>query len=146
MMLKNLFAITLIAAVAAGIVYANQTPSNTVVIPVNKLPANDGKQMYVSYCAPCHGVDGRGQGPVAVALKRQPANLSILTKNNGGKFPANHVISVLQFGTTNPSHGTAQMPVWGPAFGAMDSSISQSDMRALRIRNLSYYLQSLQQK
>ena len=68
-MLKNLFLAGLAAAVVAGVGYANQPIAKTVIIPVSKVPANNGKQMYVNYCAPCHGVDGKGNGPVAAALK-----------------------------------------------------------------------------
>jgi mono/diheme cytochrome c family protein len=147
-MLKNIFGVTLAAALAVGVVYANQTASNTLVVPVNKAPANNGKQMYASFCAPCHGLDGRGQGPMAAALKQQPTNLALLSKNNGGKFPDIHIVSVLQFGAANPSHGTAQMPVWGPVFSKLDeSNPSQSDeLRSLRINNLSEYLRTLQEK
>ena len=144
-MLKYIFGITLATAIAAGVVYASQSTSNTLVIPVSKVPANDGEQMFVDYCASCHGLDGKGKGPVAIAIKQQPTDLTLLSKNNGGKFPATHVVSVLQFGTANPAHGTAQMPVWGPALGTIDSSMTQKDARAIRIRNLSLYLQSLQQ-
>ena len=74
--------------------------------------------MYVNYCAPCHGVDGKGNGPVAAALKTQPTNLAVLSKNHGGKFPSTHIASVLQFGTAHPAHGSAEMPLWGPALGS----------------------------
>ena len=85
-MVRNLFFAALAVALLAGIGYANQSTSRKVVIPISRTPASSGKQMYVSYCAPCHGVDGRGQGPVASALKKQPADLALLSKNNGGKF------------------------------------------------------------
>jgi len=146
-MLKNLTFIALTAVAAVGIGYANQSTPDHVVVKVTKVPANDGRQMYVSYCAPCHGLDGRGQGPVAPALKRQPTNLALLSKNNGGKFPASHVVSILQFGSANPAHGTAEMPVWGHRFAEMDATLMpQSDVRMLRISNLSAYLRSLQEK
>ena len=146
-MLKNLFLAGLAAAVIVGVGYANQsTAKKTVVIPVTKAPANDGKQMYVNYCAPCHGVDGRGNGPVASALKKQPTNLAALSRNHGGKFPSTHIVSVLQFGATNPSHGSAEMPVWGPMLGTVDTAANEASQRALRISNLSRYLQSLQEK
>ena len=144
-MVRNLFFAALAVALLAGIGYANQ-PASKVVISVSRVPANSGKQMYVNYCAPCHGVDGRGNGPMAAALKSQPANLAILARNNGGKFPSLHLMSVLEFGAANPSHGTAQMPVWGPVFRSMDSAELPLDFKALRISNLSGYLQTLQTK
>lgn len=145
-MLRNLFLAGLAAVVIAGVGYANQSTTKTVVIPVSKAPVNNGEQMYVSYCAPCHGVDGRGNGPVAAALKTQPTNLAALSRNHGGKFPSTHIVSVLQFGTTHPAHGSAEMPLWGPALGSVDSAPSENDVRALRISNLSRYLQTLQEK
>jgi mono/diheme cytochrome c family protein len=144
-MLKNLFLITLAAAIAAGIGYADQ-PSGKVVVPVSKTPANNGKQMYMSYCATCHGEYGKGNGPVAPALKRQPTDLSFLSKRHGGKYPAEHVAAVLQFGTGNAAHGIASMPVWGPVFGKMDTSSTQQETVELRISNLNRYIELLQEK
>jgi mono/diheme cytochrome c family protein len=144
-MLKNLFFVAFAAAVAVGIGYADQSKSN-VVVPVKKTQANDGKQMYMSYCAPCHGSDGKGNGPVAPALKSQPTNLTFLSRDNGGKYPEMHVQAVLQFGSENSSHGTAQMPVWGPVLVKMDPNSTQGNLSTLRINNLSKYLESLQAK
>ena len=59
-------------------------------------------------------------------------------------FPSAHVISVLQFGTRFPSHGTIEMPVWGPVLGKMDQANPQE--RLLRISNLSHYLETIQVK
>ena len=145
-MVRNLFFAALAVALLAGIGYANQPTSSKVVIPVSRTSASNGKQMYVNYCAPCHGVDGRGRGPVASVLKKQPADLALLAKNNGGKFPSTHIMSVLEFGAANPSHGTAQMPVWGPMLGHMDSTNAENNVSLLRISNLSQYVQSLQAK
>jgi len=128
-----------ILALASG--YASQSKPK-VSIPVDRVDPTDGKQMYSSYCAPCHGADGRGNGPVARALKQQPSDLTVLAKSNGGKFPDDHVTSVLQFGSDLPAHGSAQMPVWGPLLGKINTGHSQET--ALRIANLSRYLQSIQ--
>jgi len=54
-----------------------------------------GKEMYTSYCAVCHGTDGKGGGPAASALKTAPSDLTTLTKNNGGKFPLTHTAKVI---------------------------------------------------
>ncbi len=145
-MVRNLFFAALAVALLAGIGYANQSTSRKVVIPIGRTPASSGKQMYVNYCAPCHGVDGRGQGPVAAVLKKQPANLALLAKNNGGRFPSTHIMSVLEFGAANPSHDSLDMPVWGPMLGNIDTTGAEPNVRALRIGNLSQYVQSLQAK
>ena len=45
---------------------------------------SDGQQMFTSYCAPCHGRAGKGDGPAAPALNPKPADLTQLTKKAGG--------------------------------------------------------------
>jgi cytochrome c len=133
------------AAVAAALVltmsYADQ-PNGKLVIPATKTDPTNGKMMYSSYCAPCHGADGRGNGPVAPALKTQPTDLTGLAKANHGKYPENHIASVLRFGTDVRSHGSAEMPVWGTIFTKMSKVNSQE--KDLRTANLSRYLESLQ--
>lgn len=142
-MLKRLLVAAMAVGVAAGLSYADQSQSK-VVIPVNRTAANNGKQMYDNYCAPCHGVDGRGHGPAASALKTQPTDLTVLEKNNGGKYPDTHVLAVLQFGADVPAHGSADMPVWGPILGNMNRTNTQD--KQLRMSNLTRYLESLQQR
>ena len=142
-MLKRLLVIAAITILAVGTSYAEQTNSK-ITIPVNRTPATSGKQMYGSYCAPCHGIDGRGQGPVASALRTPPTDLSVLARNNHGKYPDSHIVAVLQGGTRIASHGSVEMPVWGPILGKMSQSNSQD--RMLRISNLSRYMESMQVK
>ncbi len=142
-MLKYISILAVAAAIASGMTYAAQTDSK-VVIPVKKTSPVDGKQMYRSYCAPCHGMDGKGNGPVASALKTPPTNLSLLSRNNNGKFPDTHIVSVMDFGSNLPAHGSAEMPVWGPILGKMNQ-MNVMD-KQLRISNLSHYIESLQVK
>ena len=142
-MLKRLLVTAMTAVLAAGMCYADQTNAK-VTIPVEKTNATNGKQMYANYCAPCHGVDGKGGGPVAPALKTAPVDLTVMTKLNHGKFPDTHVVSVLEIGADAPSHGSAEMPVWGPILGKMNVSNPQD--RLLRVSNLSRYLESIQVK
>jgi mono/diheme cytochrome c family protein len=142
-MVKGLFMTALAMAVAIGAGYADQSKS-TVVIPVKPTTPISGKQMYVNYCAPCHGLDAKGRGPVAPALKQQPVDLTVLSRNHGGTFPAMHINSVLEYGPTIPSHGTAQMPVWGPIFGNIDRD--HPGERAFRVNNLRHYLETIQVK
>ena len=103
-----------------------------------------GKQTYMHYCASCHGIDARGDGPAAFVLKTPPADLTTLAKRHGGKFPYEYVLDVLRFGTRVVSHGSSDMPIWGPIFGSMDN-YDEIAVRK-RIKDLSDYLASLQQK
>jgi mono/diheme cytochrome c family protein len=100
--------------------------------------------MYASYCASCHGADGRGNGPVAVELTARPADLTIQSRNNHGKFPDSHIACVLQFGPQTPSHRSAQMPTWGPILAKMN--VSNPQYTLLRISNLNRYLETIQAK
>jgi len=140
-MFKRLLVTAAIATLAAGMSYAEQSDAK-VTIPVQRTSPTSGKAMYTNYCAPCHGVDGRGQGPVASALRTQPTDLTVLARNNHGKYPDAHIVSVLQNGTALPPHGSAEMPVWGPILAKMNVSNPQD--RMLRVSNLSRYLESIQ--
>ncbi|HEY3706683.1 MAG TPA: c-type cytochrome [Terracidiphilus sp.] len=124
--------------------YANESKGSKIIVPVGKVNPTNGKLMYSSYCAPCHGADGRGNGPVAGALKAPPTDLTTLAKAHKGKYPDTHVVSVLQFGSTTAAHGSAQMPVWGPLLGKISNVSSQEAQ--LRVSNLSRYLESIQAK
>jgi len=73
-----------------------------------------------------------------------PPDLTLLSRNNHGVFPDNHIVIVLQNGTDIKVHGTAEMPVWGPILGKMNQNNPQE--RLLRISNLNRYLESLQVK
>jgi len=142
-MLKRPIVAVIAIALLAAMSYADQT-TKKVIIPVTKTNPTDGKQMYASYCAPCHGTDARGSGPVAPAMKTPPSDLTLLSRMNHGKYPSAHVMSVLQSGTDIPSHGNTGMPVWGPILANMNQT--QSHESLLRMSNLSRYLESMQVK
>ena len=50
-------------------------------VPVKATSPASGPEMYTSYCAVCHGLDGKGNGPAAEALKVPPPDLTALAKN-----------------------------------------------------------------
>jgi mono/diheme cytochrome c family protein len=106
--------------------------------------AASGKEMFNAYCASCHGTAGKGDGPAAPALKNPPADLTMLAKNNGGKYPSNKVTSILRGQATLTAHGTQEMPVWGPVFWKMSQG-HEGELQQ-RIANLNSYIESLQTK
>src|SRR3954451_2951377 len=83
---------------------------NVNLVPVRTTPASSGQEMYSHYCAACHGAEGRGNGPAVKGLKVHPTNLTMLAATNGGKFPANSVVTVLRYGTESPEHNVNGMP------------------------------------
>ena len=101
-------------------------------------------EMYTTYCAVCHGVDGKGNGPAAEALKVPPSDLTALAKKNGGKYPSDHVMNAIQGDLRLPAHGSKEMPVWGDLFWGM--SQGHSSEVQLRVTNLNKYIESLQAK
>jgi mono/diheme cytochrome c family protein len=105
--------------------------------------AASGEQMFTSYCAPCHGLDGRGVGPAAPALNHQPGNLTELALKNGGTFPEFKVIETLLEGKVT-AHGSTEMPVWDELFKRLDADRTMRTQ--LRIANLTAYIKSLQAK
>lgn len=72
-----------------------------------------GKLEFTDNCASCHGVDGKGNGPIGWLLQKSPPDLSQLAKKNGGVLPVNRMYAVIEGTAAVPSHGTRDMPVWG---------------------------------
>jgi mono/diheme cytochrome c family protein len=75
-----------------------------------------GKAEYHSSCAPCHGIDGKGNGPVSAGLKVLPPDLTVLAKKNNGMFPFNYVYGIIDGRKTVMAHGTRDMPIWGDRY------------------------------
>jgi mono/diheme cytochrome c family protein len=100
-----------------------------------------GRDSFGLYCAPCHGAGGRGDGPVAAALRARPADLTTLAQRSGGAFPRDRVRDFVT-GTGRPlaAHGTTEMPVWGPMFRAFESDARVHE----RIENLIAHIESIQ--
>ncbi|BBB96878.1 mono/diheme cytochrome c family protein [Bradyrhizobium japonicum] len=123
--------------------------------------ADVGKAEFQASCASCHGVDGKGKGPVAGQLKVPPADLTALAKNNNGVFPITAVYEAIDGRRTISAHGTHEMPIWGerfnpvkslphivdPAYDALDPS---RDLREVVVRTrilaIIDYLNRIQQK
>ncbi|HEY3837692.1 MAG TPA: cytochrome c [Bryobacteraceae bacterium] len=104
-----------------------------------------GPDMFKQYCASCHGADAKGHGPATVALKVPPPDLTLLSKNNHGKFPELPVYSAI-WGDNVKAHGSSDMPVWGVLFHQMANNSTDNMQEAVRTSVLCRYIQSLQVK
>ena len=103
-----------------------------------------GPKLFQAYCAVCHGGDGKGNGPMATALKTWPTDLTSIAKRNGGTFPALHVMEAINGEHVIPAHGSRDMPVWGPVFRSM--AHGHADNAQLRTSNVTSYIESIQEK
>ncbi|MDQ2064965.1 c-type cytochrome [Xinfangfangia sp. CPCC 101601] len=72
-----------------------------------------GAEDFASYCASCHGVGGKGDGELASALEKRPADLTTLTQRNKGEFPRLRMMAKI-WGYTGTHDGGAVMPNFGP--------------------------------
>ncbi len=100
-----------------------------------------GVDTFKAYCASCHGTTAKGDGPAAKALAKAPADLTGITKRHG-KFSRVDVENIIRGTQEMMSHGSREMPIWGPVFDAVNSN--DKSLVTLRITNLVSYLQSLQ--
>jgi mono/diheme cytochrome c family protein len=100
----------------------------------------NGRVLFQTYCATCHGDSAKGDGPMAPLLKVQPADLTQITVRNG-LFPAKNIERVIAGDVDLTAHGTREMPLWGPIFSQV---ASDQDLGRVRIANLVKYLESIQ--
>jgi mono/diheme cytochrome c family protein len=102
----------------------------------------DGRVVYQTYCASCHGVKADGAGPAAAALRHAPPDLTKFALSNGGVFPAERLRRIID-GKDVVAHGSPEMPVWGAAFRGGKEGLDAKAVRA-RIEAIVAYLDSIQ--
>ena len=137
--------IALVALVVAFAILGADTHPEIRKVSFSPTSPASGKDMFVTYCAACHGSDAKGAGPAAAALKTSPADLTQLVARNGGDFPEVKVAGAVFGDAGRPAaHGSAQMPVWGPVFRSLDHDSGASTR--MRVASLTTYLMTLQAK
>jgi mono/diheme cytochrome c family protein len=109
------------------------------------IPSLYGGDLYQFYCASCHGREGRGDGPVAKLLTHRPPDLTTIAKRHNGRFPR-EAIERSMAGlepSPPPTHGSREMPVWGPDLYALDPD---DRLTRVGVANVVRYLESIQSK
>lgn len=130
----------LVTFLGCFVLSAQEKQTTIQKVPVTPQPVESGKDMFAHYCAACHGAGGKGDGPAASAFKKAPRDLTRLSHDNGGKYPAAHVAATLSIEDCCV-HGSKVMPVWGPILSSVSRSPAELQQR---ISNLVKYIESLQ--
>jgi mono/diheme cytochrome c family protein len=104
-----------------------------------------GEVLYLRHCASCHGERGFGDGPLAAALRRPPADLTRIAEREGGRFDEARVMAAIDGRRAVAEHGPREMPVWGAVFAEeLEGERYPAYTTLLQSRALTDYLRSLQ--
>ena len=109
--------------------------------PIKPVAASNPQAMFSSYCAPCHGKLGLGDGPAAAALVKKPADLTKIAARNGGTFPDVKVKRYIEGADEVAAHGSRDMPMWGSLFRDLNR-----DTAMIRVQALNDYIKGMQTK
>jgi mono/diheme cytochrome c family protein len=105
-----------------------------------------GEEIFLKYCAACHGESGRGDGPVARGLVTAVPDLTAISRRYG-EFPAMRIADTIDGrGARVDAHGNRTMPVWGYEFWVEEGGdvVAQREMKQV-IANLVEYIRSIQE-
>ncbi len=117
---------------------------------VRSAAAQPGIRDYQNYCAECHGLHGKGDGPsrLTIPMNPPPNDLTVMAKKNGGTFPFDEVVDSIDGRKNIPSHARLQMPFWGTTLqqpGKEFTPESDAEVKK-RIESMARYVESIQQK
>ncbi|MEM8580283.1 MAG: cytochrome c [Pseudomonadota bacterium] len=128
-------------------VWAACVPILLAAAPCFAQDINAGRQVFRDYCVTCHGMEGRGDGPMTQVLTIQPPDITRLTQNNSGVFPTSRVVAQVDGRVPVLGHG-GPMPIFGPVFegraGALDSETGAPILTSETMVDVVSYLQTLQ--
>lgn len=138
-----------LAVVALGFTAVADQPAEVEEKPMtwSQAAIDDPEALYVELCASCHGVDGKGNGPVAEALAGPVPDLTLLTREHEGVYPSEDVSKAISGEFRVVAHGTLEMPVWGRAFEDVRPDHKPARRYLLsrqRVGDLTEYLKTLQ--
>jgi len=116
---------------------------------MNVWAGTTGKQDFDQNCASCHGKDGKGHGEALYVIPGiKPPDLTELSRNHGGVYPADRVYQSIDGRAGIPSHTRFDMPFWGTIFQQQGNQFTpESEAKAKeRISNVVSYIKTMQQK
>ncbi len=109
--------------------------------------ASSGRTAFINSCASCHGLTGRGDGPLAAELEVKPANLTKIAARRDGLWPMVEVMSIID-GYHRRTLPREKMPIFGDLaegklgpFDAGDGRLTPTPVKLIALAN---YLESIQ--
>ena len=141
--------LALILAIGACRPTAALAQDSDVYHPASEEHPVSGKQDFMNHCAPCHGDDGKGHGPELKVLPDiHPSDLTKISMKNGGVFPRQKVVDMVDGRKAIPSHKRFDMPFWGVNFQQEGKEFTpESEAKAkARIDALVAYVESIQRQ
>lgn len=141
-MTRSRIAVAVVSSVVlATAAFAGRAQAQRPITPSLAMTSLSGRDLFQFYCASCHGRGGKGDGPVAVSLKRQPPDLTTIASRHDGRFPTEEIERFVSGDTVSTAHGEREMPVWGPIFMSFEP---HDRLTRIRIENVVAFVASLQ--
>lgn len=117
-------------------------------LPAAAQDAETGAGLYAQYCATCHGMSAKGDGPTSAVLTLQPSDLTQLAATNEGRFPVVRVVRRIDGRDPLIAHGSP-MPIFGGFLDRGDAVIqAETGQPVLTVRSVAdlvAYLQGVQE-
>ena len=135
--------LAIVLVLVAGNAMASSNQTNPA--PAARDEHASGRATYLQFCSSCHGVEGRGDGPVVKYLLKRPDDLKLIRKQRKGVFPKEVYRAILMAPSRDhaPAEMSTQMMIWGPVFQMIEGN--PHDAQA-RVDQLLDFLESIQQK
>ena len=124
---------------------APQPPETAVATDVIYSPAERGQALFIEYCQSCHGVEGRGNGPLADLLKIPPPDLTLISERANGVFPVDMLAAYIDGRSALESHGSRNMPVWGNIWTDTEGGADADQAVAEQISELIEFIRTIQE-
>ncbi|WP_129774900.1 c-type cytochrome [Peristeroidobacter soli] len=94
--------------------------------------AMSGQELYGRFCASCHGMTGRGDGPVASSFKVEVPDLTLIARRAQGSYPRDRIERIIDGRFVVGAHGSRTMPVWGEDLSRLEIGNPDAE-RATRV-------------
>lgn len=104
-----------------------------------------GRDLYMRFCASCHGATGAGDGPVGQGMAVMVPDLTRISDRHGGRIDAVKLREIIDGRAVVVAHGTRTMPVWGYEFWVEEGADVEAEAAVRSIVDkLIAYLRSIQ--